>query len=435
MDEEIPLTLSREDLYELAWSKPISELSKDFGISDVALAKRCRRLGIPLPGRGYWARVDAGQKPYRPKLPERQPQWHDQGALTVAPLATPPSTEPLGSNRSDETQDEVWLGERIAFEKRPENAIVVEQPPTRWDSVVRTHRDTLRAEVREVLASKAAHERYEKLPQRRKQATWDKEGWKWRSMMSRGQRLLDYHKPRQFRVTLETLERALAITNAIATAGKARGFTLRDDEKDGRLALVGHAAELQFRVTEQLDTKTRPSEWRKGEMERYKVPTGRLRITVTDGWREGPNVEDRGSTCLETLLNGFFIALNKAVVKQWQRARVLKVREEQERLEELRRAEQERIRAQEERKVAVERRRRKALRTEALRWQEAQGIRSYVAWVQRKESSEHGKAQVSEPMNAWVQWALAVADDLDPRSTRRPDGTASDGQNSAGEDH
>jgi len=23
MDEEIPLTLSREDLYELAWSKPI----------------------------------------------------------------------------------------------------------------------------------------------------------------------------------------------------------------------------------------------------------------------------------------------------------------------------------------------------------------------------------------------------------------------------
>jgi hypothetical protein len=40
-----------------------------------------------------------------------------------------------------------------------------------------------------------------------------------------------------------------------------------------------------------------------------------------------------GSTCLEALLNGFFIALNKLVVTQWQRARVLKVREEQERLE------------------------------------------------------------------------------------------------------
>jgi hypothetical protein len=65
-DHETPITLSREDLYELVWSKPMLELAKDFGISDVALAKRCRRLGIPVPGRGYWARIDAGQKPYRP---------------------------------------------------------------------------------------------------------------------------------------------------------------------------------------------------------------------------------------------------------------------------------------------------------------------------------------------------------------------------------
>jgi hypothetical protein len=46
--EDTPITLSREDLYELVWSKPMLELSKDFGISDVALAKRCRRLGIPV---------------------------------------------------------------------------------------------------------------------------------------------------------------------------------------------------------------------------------------------------------------------------------------------------------------------------------------------------------------------------------------------------
>ena len=47
-DEAKPLTLSREDLYELVWSKSMRELAKDFGISDVALAKRCRRLGIPV---------------------------------------------------------------------------------------------------------------------------------------------------------------------------------------------------------------------------------------------------------------------------------------------------------------------------------------------------------------------------------------------------
>lgn len=77
------LTLSRRDLYELAWSKPMSELAKDFGISDVALAKRCRRLRIPVPGRGYWARVSAGQAPRRVPLPERDEGYRDRRALTV----------------------------------------------------------------------------------------------------------------------------------------------------------------------------------------------------------------------------------------------------------------------------------------------------------------------------------------------------------------
>jgi hypothetical protein len=68
------LTIARADLYDLVWSKAMRELALDFGISDVALAKRCRRLSIPVPGRGYWARLDAGQTPYRPKLPERKEQ-------------------------------------------------------------------------------------------------------------------------------------------------------------------------------------------------------------------------------------------------------------------------------------------------------------------------------------------------------------------------
>ena len=63
------ITLPRSQLYELVWSKPVTELAKEFGISDVALAKRCRAIRIPLPPRGYWARVAAGQKPRRPPLP------------------------------------------------------------------------------------------------------------------------------------------------------------------------------------------------------------------------------------------------------------------------------------------------------------------------------------------------------------------------------
>ena len=82
MTHEPDLTLSRQDLYELVWSKPMVELAQDLGLSDVALAKRCRKLRVPVPGRGYWARVAAGQEPRQPKLTARDPEPMDVHALT-----------------------------------------------------------------------------------------------------------------------------------------------------------------------------------------------------------------------------------------------------------------------------------------------------------------------------------------------------------------
>ena len=71
------ITLPRSQLYELVWSKPVRDLAAEFGISDVALAKRCRALKIPVPPRGYWARVAAGQKPRRPPLPPFSVRKHE----------------------------------------------------------------------------------------------------------------------------------------------------------------------------------------------------------------------------------------------------------------------------------------------------------------------------------------------------------------------
>lgn len=79
------LTLSREELYQLVWSKPMIELSKDLHLSDVALAKRCRKLAVPVPGRGYWARVAAGQTPHITPLGKRTARAGDYSALTFNP--------------------------------------------------------------------------------------------------------------------------------------------------------------------------------------------------------------------------------------------------------------------------------------------------------------------------------------------------------------
>jgi hypothetical protein len=61
----------REKLYARAWSQPILKIAKDYGVSDVRIANVCRKLFIPMPGRGYWNKKSAGkQVPEQPSLPD-----------------------------------------------------------------------------------------------------------------------------------------------------------------------------------------------------------------------------------------------------------------------------------------------------------------------------------------------------------------------------
>ena len=62
--------LTRRDLFERVWSTPTTQLAAEWGLSDQGLAKVCRRLRIPRPQRGYWAKKQAGQNPRRPTLPK-----------------------------------------------------------------------------------------------------------------------------------------------------------------------------------------------------------------------------------------------------------------------------------------------------------------------------------------------------------------------------
>lgn len=60
---------SRVELFALVWSKPMTHLAKALGLSDVGLRKICVKFGIPLPPRGYWARLQVGKRDPRPELP------------------------------------------------------------------------------------------------------------------------------------------------------------------------------------------------------------------------------------------------------------------------------------------------------------------------------------------------------------------------------
>lgn len=51
--------ISKGALKNLVWQVPATEIAKRFGVSSNAIAKRCERLGIEKPSRGYWAKVNA----------------------------------------------------------------------------------------------------------------------------------------------------------------------------------------------------------------------------------------------------------------------------------------------------------------------------------------------------------------------------------------
>jgi hypothetical protein len=55
------IELTRWAMYNLVWSKPMTQVAQDFGISDVALKKICTRHRVPSPVRGYWAKKAAGK--------------------------------------------------------------------------------------------------------------------------------------------------------------------------------------------------------------------------------------------------------------------------------------------------------------------------------------------------------------------------------------
>ena len=80
----------RSELYEQVWKEPLLSVARHYGISDVALGKICRKLDVPVPGRGHWARTRAGQEIPRTPLPELK---RGQPAQLQSARYTEPSTE------------------------------------------------------------------------------------------------------------------------------------------------------------------------------------------------------------------------------------------------------------------------------------------------------------------------------------------------------
>ena len=61
--------VSPEALYKEVWTDPVTAVAPRYGLSDVGLVKICKKLRIPVPERGYWAKVKAGRPTRKVPLP------------------------------------------------------------------------------------------------------------------------------------------------------------------------------------------------------------------------------------------------------------------------------------------------------------------------------------------------------------------------------
>lgn len=63
--------MTRQELYDLVWSKPITHIAKDYGMSDVGIRKHCKKHQVPTPPVGYWMKLEFGKKVKKTPLPTR----------------------------------------------------------------------------------------------------------------------------------------------------------------------------------------------------------------------------------------------------------------------------------------------------------------------------------------------------------------------------
>ena len=85
-------TLTRQELYELVWKVPMLRLARQCGLSDVGLAKLCRRHQIPTPKPGHWAKKRHGKIVRRTPLPPS-----DDSVITFSYTDTPTPKPPKPS--------------------------------------------------------------------------------------------------------------------------------------------------------------------------------------------------------------------------------------------------------------------------------------------------------------------------------------------------
>ena len=352
-------SVTRAELYEQVWSTPMLKLAAQYDISNVGLAKICRRLAIPTPGLGYWARIQHGQKPTRIALPPLK-----QGIPTTATIR--PSSARLGS-----------AGSAPAPRPAPP-AIPIPDDLSSPHPAVRALRKALRGEK--------AHQ---------------------------GILSLGGTSQTPIRISLSTRNRAFRMLDGFFKGVETRGHTVSVKQEPGQhpafsiVAVVGGVS-LEITLRERVTQSKHVAG--KGDPRFFPptfdyTPSGHLTMRVGKKYGDAHRSWADGSRKpLEGKLGEAVLGLEQVAERQ---AEIERQREEQRRrwAEEDRKRELATIREQHEQELA------KDLIGMSGAWRESKKLRAFLDAVEDTTPEEF---KTSEGFRAWMGWARRFVDRRDP---------------------
>ncbi len=382
MTENPTKRMSRQELYDLVWSEPMTSIAHRYGISDVAFKKICAKALIPTPDRGYWAKKEAGKSTIQRPLPDRAPGQNDQVVVSggdrywyggyvdaelLGPLPDPPQfREPI-----EELRDRV--ARRIGKVSVPREISVWATP------------------IERLLA--ADDKRREKQRDSAYPSSWNNPIFD--SLFER---------------------RRLRILNGLASAIAKISGLLYIHGKEGR--------NVGFRVGDQavsisLDVPTKPGQENDSVIWWPRPDHGEMVLSIR---AEGNSTTTQKrwmtdtSGKLESKLTEIAIEIVVAAEIQYRErsARNFEWRVKQKaRLEEAaRKREREEEQAERERRERIEQSRVDRLLRDAIALRQARDIRIYVETMRQIKSTDHTVSATD--LNKWCAWALAQADRIDP---------------------
>lgn len=221
--------------------------------------------------------------------------------------------------------------------------------------------------------------------------------------------------PQLLQVSDDARERALRITQAIATECDRRGyrFGLRGDDKPSFQVSLGQDA-FAFTLSEESESREMADPeklaeakyaWQRVPLVIRKVPSGRLVLRLGEGYGS-VSWADRQRWTLEQKLPAMFQLISDRASAQAQQ-RQHKEEERQRR----RRAWEEAI--PQAKQAYIEQLNRDRLHKQVARSAEAEAIRSYCSRLEAT-AAESGDPDLNEQIRAWAAWARQEADRIDP---------------------